>query len=268
MGKATRVICGLGLVLLLAGAAGARDVPASDDYGKVIIANFSAAAGLAPVRFDHWLHRAFFTCRLCHVDIGFAMEAKATKITADMNAKGFYCGSCHNGTMVHNGKKIFPSCTPSNAPPSEQPECLRCHSVGMKDQRKYTYASFTATLPRQALGNLVDWEEAEAWGLIRPADFLPGLSTPRRPLGAQADFSITSKGFWMADIIFSHKKHAQWNGCEVCHPDIFPSVKKGTVKYTMFEIADGQYCGLCHDRVAFPLNDCGKCHTGKAHPRP
>jgi len=263
---ATRVICGLGLLLLLAGAAGARDLPAADDYGKVILDNFSARAGLAPVRFDHWLHRAFFTCRLCHVDIGFAMEAKATRITADMNAKGFYCGSCHNGTTVFNGKKIFPSCAPGPAPAGS--ECVRCHSVGMKDERRYTYAAFTEKLPRQALGNLVNWEEAEARGLIKPVDLLPGLSTPRRHLDAQADFSIASKGFWMADIIFSHKKHAQWNGCEVCHPDIFPSVKKNAVKYTMFEIAEGQYCGLCHDRVAFPLNDCGKCHAGKARRQP
>lgn len=266
MATATRAICGLGLVLLLAGAAGARDLPAGDDYGKVIIDNFSARAGLAPVRFDHWLHRALFTCRLCHVDIGFAMEAKATKITADMNAKGFYCGSCHNGTMVYNGKKIFPSCAPAPAPADS--ECVRCHSVGMKGQRRYTYDAFTEKLPRQPLGNLVDWEEAEARGLISPVDSLPGLSIPRRPIGAQGDFSITSKGFWMPDIIFSHKKHAQWNGCEVCHPDIFPNVKKDTAKYTMFEIADGQYCGLCHDRVAFPLNDCGKCHTAKARRRP
>jgi len=32
------------------------------------------------VVFDHWLHRAKFTCRLCHVDIGFAMKAEATDI--------------------------------------------------------------------------------------------------------------------------------------------------------------------------------------------
>jgi len=262
-----RAALGLGLVLLLAGVAGAREIHAGDDYGKVIIDNFSNRAGLAPVRFDHWLHRAFFTCRLCHVDVGFAMEAKATGITADMNAKGFYCGSCHNGTMEHQGKKVFPSCA-SGVRGAEDPACTRCHSVGMKDQRKQTYDSFTAGLPRQALGNLVDWEKAEAGGLVKPVDFLPGLSTSRKPLDAQADFSITSKGFWMPDIIFSHKKHAQWNGCEVCHPDIFPNVKKETVKYTMFDIAEGQYCGLCHDRVAFPLNDCGKCHAARARRKP
>jgi hypothetical protein len=28
--------------------------------------------------FRHWLHRSKYTCRLCHVDIGFAMEAGGT----------------------------------------------------------------------------------------------------------------------------------------------------------------------------------------------
>jgi hypothetical protein len=47
----------------------------------------------------------------------------------------------------------------------------------------------------------------------------------------------------MPDIIFSIKKHVMWNGCERFHPDIFPSVKKGASKYSIFEIANGQYCG-------------------------
>ncbi len=59
--------------------------------------NSSEKAGLSPVVFDYWLHRAKFTCRVCHVDIGFAMEASATKIKAETNIKGFHCGSCHNG---------------------------------------------------------------------------------------------------------------------------------------------------------------------------
>lgn len=33
--------------------------------------------------------------RLCHVDIGFAMKANETGITADDNASGNYCGTCH-----------------------------------------------------------------------------------------------------------------------------------------------------------------------------
>ena len=252
---------GLPLVLVLAGAASARSLPAPADYGTVTIDNFSPQAGIPPVRFDHWLHRSKFTCRVCHVDIGFAMEAKGTKIRADMNMKGFYCGSCHNGRVTDDGEKVFPAC--STDPTSKKNrECLGCHSVDSKIRGKYDYVSFTKNLPKQGTGALVDWEKAEAQGLIKPADSVPGLSVRRPPMAAQADFSITSRG-WMPDILFSHKKHALWNGCEVCHPDIFPSVKKGAVRYSMFQIFDGEYCGVCHGRVAFPLYDCEKCHVDR-----
>jgi len=247
------------LLLAYAGGAKGMSLPAPPEYGRVIIRNFSNQAGLAPVRFDHWLHRAFFTCRLCHVDIGFAMEANATKIEADTNRKGFYCGSCHDGKRIHDKRKIFASCSVNGMSLTNE-GCNRCHSVGKKVQKEYDYASFTGKLPKNNPGNLVNWEEAEAQGLIQPIDFLSGVSTKRPSLTAQKDFAIVSKG-WMPDIIFSHKKHALWNGCEVCHPEVFPSVKKGTVKYSMFEIMDGQYCGLCHGRVAFPLNYCHRCHA-------
>ena len=246
-------------VLIAADGADAWDKRKPADYGSVTIRNFSGRAGLAPVRFDHWLHRSFYTCRLCHVDIGFAMEGNATGITADTNRKGFYCGSCHDGKKLHGEKKIFASCS-ANATPGESVQCDRCHSVGKSVKKEYDYASFTGKLPKSGLG-IVDWEEAEARGLVRPADHIPGVSIRRQSLAAQKDFAITSKSSWMPDIIFSHKKHVVWNGCEVCHPDIFPSAKKGTVKYSMLEISGGQYCGVCHDRVAFPLNNCEKCHA-------
>ena len=54
--------------------------PLPPEFGRVIINNASEKAGLAPVSFDHWYHRAKYTCRLCHVDIGFAMKAGATGI--------------------------------------------------------------------------------------------------------------------------------------------------------------------------------------------
>ncbi len=229
------------LFLVRAVPSAAWVMPAPQDYGLVIIDNFSGKAGLAPVRFDHWLHRAIYTCRLCHVDIGFAMEANGTKITADANSKGFYCGACHDGTRIYNDKKIFASCTAGPAKPGEAETCIRCHFVGKKDGEKqeYDYATFTAKFPKRNFGKLIDWEKAESERLIQPVDFLEGVSFQRRALKAQKDFSITSKSTWMPDIIFSHKKHVIWNGCEVCHPDIFPSVKKGAVKYTMLEIVRG-----------------------------
>lgn len=252
--------CALCFILLFAGTAFAWTLPVSHDYGKVVIRNYSRNAGLAPVQFDHWLHRALYTCRLCHVDIGFAMQANATNITAENNRKGYYCGACHDGTRTFGAGKIFRACT-LNRTADDLARCERCHAVGKKVKKEQEYAVFTDKFPKRAFGNIIDWEKAEAQKLVAPVDFLEGISIRRAPLKSQEDFSITSRSSWMTDIIFSHKKHAVWNGCEVCHPEIFSSVKRGTVKYTMLQISDGQYCGLCHGRVAFPLFDCERCHV-------
>ena len=29
----------------------------------------------------------------------------------------------------------------------------------------------------------------------------------------------------------------------------------------MTNIIEGQFCGVCHGKVAFPLTDCARCHT-------
>jgi c(7)-type cytochrome triheme protein len=38
-------------------------------------------------------------------------------------------------------------------------------------------------------------------------------------------------------------------------------VKKGTTKYSMVDIFEGKYCGVCHVNVAFPMTDCQRCHA-------
>src|SRR4030065_2395098 len=67
------------------------------EYGNVVMNNSSEKNKMAPVVYTHWLHRAKYTCRLCHVDIGFAMEAGGTRASMDDNKNGLYCGACHNG---------------------------------------------------------------------------------------------------------------------------------------------------------------------------
>lgn len=254
----SRLLRALVLALaVLAADPAAAFLPPPSQYGRVIIDNFTRKPGLAPVVFDHWLHRARFTCRLCHVDIGFAMEAKATRIKASTNREGFHCGACHNGKTTYLGEPVFPACSDGAVTDGDRP-CERCHSFGKQVARKYDYEMFAKILPKTAYG--VDWEEAEAKGLIRPIDFLEGVSFKREPLKSQEDFSISSRGTWMPDIVFSHKKHSVWNGCEVCHPEIFPATKKGATRYTMFQISGGQYCGVCHGKVAFPIRACEKCH--------
>jgi c(7)-type cytochrome triheme protein len=282
-----RVLLLLLLACVLSGAAFAQTVAKENqtlpyEYGRVVIHNFSEKAGLAPVVFDHWLHRAKFTCRLCHVDIGFAMKAGATGIKASDNRNGYYCGACHNGKTISDTKQVFESCGKLMIS-QDRANCFRCHSLGKKVKPEYDFNRFTKNFPKGRFGNGVDWEKAEEDRLIRPVGFLEGISIRRKSISDQKDLALGAKaegkpdivfGYTMEtrqafratgvegmpDIIFSHEKHFVWNGCELCHPEIFKGVKKGALKYTMVDIFEGKSCGVCHTTVAFPLLDCQRCH--------
>ncbi|HVR37486.1 MAG TPA: c(7)-type cytochrome triheme domain-containing protein [Thermoanaerobaculia bacterium] len=57
-----------------------------------------------------------------------------------------------------------------------------------------------------------------------------------------------------------HAEHVRWLDCANCHPAIFNIRKKTTKHFSMrFNLA-GEFCGACHLRVAFPLDDCMRCH--------
>ena len=262
MKKIVLVILGLLIIAGLAfGQTGIKKKRAlPHEYGNVTISNYSEKAGLAPVEFNHWLHRAIYTCRLCHVDIAFGMKAGSTNIKASDNKKGFYCGTCHNGKMLYKDKPIFASCQLQYTQ-EDAKRCERCHSVGRNVTFDYDFYKFTKNFPKERFGNGIDWELTESSGLVKLIDYIEGVSIKRKSMAVQKDFTLNSKVEGMPDIIFSHAKHTTWNGCELCHPEIFVGVKKGATKYSMVEIYDGKYCGVCHIKVAFPLLDCQRCHT-------
>lgn len=260
-----RTLCILLLLLIFAPLAFAqvgvkKKRPLPYEYGRVVIKNYSEKAGIPPVVFDHWLHRAKFTCRLCHVDIGFGMKAETTEIKAADNIGGYYCGTCHNGRTTINGKKVFESCSKTLGT-ADKTRCLRCHSLGQDIRPEYDFKTFTQNLPKERYGNGIDWEKAEHDKIINPINFIEGVSIKRKPLTAQKDFDLVPTIQGMPDIIFSHKKHTVWNGCELCHPEIFGLVKRNQIKFTMNENFGGKYCGACHMTVAFPLIDCQRCHS-------
>jgi c(7)-type cytochrome triheme protein len=230
------------------------------EFGRVVLANQAKKARMGPVVFDHWLHRAKYTCRVCHVDVGFAMKAGGTDIRAADNASGMYCGACHNDrSKADGGGRIFASCkVPA---PSDVAACGRCHAVNGEPRHEIEFAAFTKDLPRGRFGNGVDWEVAEQKRLVKLVDYIEGLSVRRPALPVQKDFALNPKLLGMPEIIFSHAKHTVWSGCEGCHPEIFTGVKRGTTKYSMVEIFDGKFCGACHVSVAFPLTDCQRCHS-------
>jgi c(7)-type cytochrome triheme protein len=77
--------------------------------------------------------------------------------------------------------------------------------------------------------------------------------------GKNLDFDSSPQG----TVIFDGLTHMNAGlKCPDCHnPEIFPAMKKGTVKMTMKDLYAGKYCGKCHDgKNGFLIKDCARCH--------
>lgn len=228
--------------------------PKPHEFGNVIIDNYSSKVNNAPVVFKHWLHRSKYSCRLCHVDIGFAMTAGGTDITDADTRHGLFCGTCHNGKIA------FGQFSANGSGRKDLTSCIRCHSYGQSVNFKYDFYEFQKKMPRERFGNNIDWEKAERTGKIKIVDFLDGVSIKGLKIKEPAELDLKPLEDNMPQIVFSHTKHTKWSGCELCHPEIF-GVKKGSQPYTMQDIFAGKFCGVCHGPVAFPNMDCQRCHT-------
>lgn len=64
--------------------------------------------------------------------------------------------------------------------------------------------------------------------------------------------------------VFPHSVHRIRYQCKACHMDVFEP-RAGANQITMRAIADGEYCGECHDGgTAFrpDISNCQRCHVG------
>lgn len=118
-------------------------------------------------------------------------------------------------------------------------------------------------LPRDKYG-LFDWAEGVRRNIIKPISSLDGLKE-EEPYASPV--LIKSKREFMNDALFSHDTHTYWLSCNNCHPGIFVQAMGGNPDMTMWKIFKGEYCGRCHDKVAFPLRECYRCHLDYV-PRP
>ncbi|MBI5888061.1 MAG: hypothetical protein HZB82_05030 [Deltaproteobacteria bacterium] len=114
-----------------------------------------------------------------------------------------------------------------------------------------------AGLPKDRYG-LIDWAKMVRENLVKPRASLDPADEEMPPL--QMDVLITAKGDFVNDVIYPHEMHTWWLKCEICHPGIFMPAQ-GQNNMTMTGIVQGQWCGRCHGKVAFPLTDCKRCHT-------
>lgn len=112
-------------------------------------------------------------------------------------------------------------------------------------------------LPPDAVGNRVRWVKALEQGLITPrTNILP--DTKIKVLDTDVIMPRTGE---MPMVRFPHKQHTEWLDCSNCHEHLFKSKAGATKAVNMFEILQGEYCGLCHGAVSFPLTECKRCHS-------
>ena len=102
----------------------------------------------------------------------------------------------------------------------------------------------------------VDWVKAMDLGIIEPRADLKG-QTQMQVLDMDIMFKDTGQMPW---VKFPHIAHTKWLACSNCHPDIF-IMKKGANNPSMDGILAGEHCGRCHDKVAFALWTCERCHS-------
>lgn len=117
-------------------------------------------------------------------------------------------------------------------------------------------ADSLSRLPGDTAGNKVDWIRALRSGYIRPRSELR-QNAPVKVL--DTDILLNKTGS-IPRVRFPHKAHTEWLDCGNCHEHIFKS-KTGANPITMGRILEGEYCGVCHGAVAFPLTECNRCHS-------
>jgi c(7)-type cytochrome triheme protein len=218
--------------------------PPPDQFGNLLLDRLSSSSGEPAVGFSHWSHRMRYACRVCHFELDFQMQAEASEISEEANRRGEFCGACHDGetAFAHS-----------------EENCARCHTgsvAGPKGALKRLRKQ--RKLPKAEHGNRIDWVAAEDQGRIDPVGSI--LEPDFEPIPFNERFEIPAAWTMIPPADFSHNVHLRWLECSNCHPDIFDIEKEGTEHFLMDNIVKGQFCGACHMRVAFPLDDCQRCH--------
>ncbi|NTV13915.1 MAG: hypothetical protein HGA96_08315 [Desulfobulbaceae bacterium] len=219
-------------------------LPAPEKYGDLLIDRLSTSHQIKPVYFSHWSHRSKYTCRVCHWELDFSFQAGQTEITEEDNRNGLYCGACHNGKIAfgHDGAN-----------------CQRCHS-GVMAPDEERFRQLRQNLPKDTFGNRMNWAGAilnERLSLVASI-FRPS----EKPLSYSKKLVLQAEWAYVPAAVFPHDIHSRLLDCSNCHPDIFNIKKKGTEHFQMNYILEGRFCGVCHLTVAFPMDDCHRCHPG------
>ena len=127
-------------------------------------------------------------------------------------------------------------------------------------EKATTWDEAKELLPKDPSGQ-VDWAQAIKTGAVAPRP----SPDPQVPAQAVFDWNVdlTSSAGDLFAVTYPHSSHTRWLTCDNCHPTIFP-LKAGQPPpvVTMANIRAGKQCGVCHGKVAFPVEgECPRCHT-------
>ena len=102
----------------------------------------------------------------------------------------------------------------------------------------------------------IDWVATLRLGLIEPRAELRRQGTMR----LREDEILMRNTREMPWVLFPHRAHTEWLACSNCHPKPFVD-RRAANTVTMDSIMRGEHCGMCHDRVAFSIFACERCHS-------
>lgn len=249
------VVMGVVVLLLVTAPASASDsafwdlppLPEPHEYGDLLLDRVATEKGVEAVSFSHWSHRAQYTCRVCHWELGFAFKKGATEMTELDNRNGLYCGKCHDGKVAFG---------------HTEKDCQRCHT-GRKTSDKEKFYKLRAGLPKDKFGNRINWATAIRTGRIKPVYSI--FKPEEKPFNFRKRLTLAAEWPFVPPAIFPHAVHANWLDCGSCHPEIFNIKKKTTKHFQMKYILEEKFCGVCHLRVAFPMDNCKRCHPAFKH---
>jgi len=157
---------------------------------------------------------------------------------------------------VNSFNRLMKPPSKRNLPPSED----GIHDPGIEGTRmlQAPRSSFS-TLSKSNFGNRVDWVKALENKEIAPRYHRDDPDA--KPIILDLNIVREVKGS-MPNVVYPHKQHTEWLDCSNCHPAIFLP-QKGANQMSMASILLGKQCGVCHGKVAFPVGDCRRCHSGK-----
>lgn len=108
-------------------------------------------------------------------------------------------------------------------------------------------------------------KRAAGWGgMLLATSILGGVAVVAQAEYADVVINNYSDREGVRPVIFPHWFHRIRFQCRVCHQQLGIEMRAGGNDITMAKIADGKFCGACHNgEIAWSVENCDLCHSGR-----